>query len=77
VEQEETIVSLLEEIRDTQRMHLAEYQRASARALELQEQTAARYAQAQRLYRWLVIAAVAVLIAIVALQLLPFLGAGR
>jgi len=36
VEREETIVTLLEEIRDTQRVHLAEYQRASARALQLQ-----------------------------------------
>ncbi len=51
----EEIRQLLQEIRDTQREHLAEYRRAAERSLELQERAVARQEQIGRLYRRLVL----------------------
>jgi len=42
---------LLEEIRDTQREHLAEYRRVTQQLLEVQERAAARQHQVASLYR--------------------------
>ena len=47
---------LLEEIRDTQREHLAEYKRVTHRSLALQEQAVARQEQISRLYQRVVMA---------------------
>jgi hypothetical protein len=46
---------LLEEIRDAQREHLAEYKARSEQALELQRRAAARYERMSRLYKGVVI----------------------
>jgi len=42
---------LLQEIRDTQREHLAEYRKAAQRSLELQERAVARQERIGGLYR--------------------------
>jgi len=42
---------LLEEIRDTQREHLAEYRRVTQRSLALQEQAVARQEQVSVIYK--------------------------
>ena len=54
---------LLEEIRDTQREHLAEYKRVTQRSLQLQEQAVARQEQMARLYRVVVSVLAVVLVA--------------
>ena len=48
MEQEEEIRRLLQEIRDAQREHLAEYRRVAERSLEIQERAVARQEQAGR-----------------------------
>lgn len=58
---EDDIRRLLEEIRDLQREHLAEYRRVTGRSLELQQKAVARQEQIGRLYQR-VIAAAAVLV---------------
>jgi type VI protein secretion system component VasF len=45
------IRKLLEEIRDTQHEHLAEYRRVAERSLELQQSAVARQEQIRRAYR--------------------------
>ena len=51
MEQSETTLQLLREIRDAQRESLDEYRRIAARALELQEGAVARQEQVAALYR--------------------------
>src|SRR5262249_54453103 len=51
VDANDDVRRLLEEIRDTQREHLAEYKRVTQRSLQLQEQAVARQEQMARLYR--------------------------
>jgi CHASE3 domain sensor protein len=46
---------LLEEIRDTQREHLAEYRRVTQQALELQQRAIARQEQVGRVYKRIVV----------------------
>ncbi len=58
---------LLQEIRDTQREHLAEYRRVTERSLELQQRAVARREQWGHLYRRLLVvggALVAILLAL-------------
>ncbi len=58
---------LLQEIRDTQREHLAEYRRVTERSLELQQRAVARQEQWGHLYRRLLVvggALVAILLAL-------------
>ncbi len=45
------IARLLQEIRDTQREHLAEYRRVTERSLELQQRAVTRQEQFGHLYR--------------------------
>jgi ferric-dicitrate binding protein FerR (iron transport regulator) len=45
------LAKLLEEVRDTQREHLAEYRRVTRELLELQQRAATRQAQIGALYR--------------------------
>lgn len=47
----ERIHRLLEEIRDAQREHLAEYRRVTRQSLELQERAVARQAQIAVIYK--------------------------
>jgi CHASE3 domain sensor protein len=49
------IRQLLNEIRDTQREHLAEYRRVTERSLELQQRAVARQEQMATVYRRLLI----------------------
>ena len=53
--QDEEIRRLLQEIRDAQREHLAEYRRVAERSLEIQERAVARQDQAGRLVRQIVL----------------------
>jgi len=46
---------LLEEIRDAQREHLAEYRRVTKQSLELQQRAVARQEQASLIYKRLVL----------------------
>ena len=52
--QDEEIRKLLQDIRDAQREHLAEYRRVAERSLEIQERAVARQEQAGRLVRQIV-----------------------
>jgi len=52
---EEEIRQLLQDIRDAQREHLAEYPRVAERSLELQQRAVARQEQIGRLSRRLVL----------------------
>jgi len=52
---EEEIRQLLQDIRDAQREHLAEYRRVAERSLELQQRAVARQEQIGRLSRRLVL----------------------
>jgi len=75
MEQEDRIRQLLEEIRDTQREHLAEYKKAAARALELQQHAVARQEKIGGLYRKVVALGgvmVAVLLALLAYLLVKW-----
>lgn len=51
----EDIRRLLQDIRDAQREHLAEYRRVAERSLELQQRAAARQEQIGHIYRRLVL----------------------
>ncbi|HSD50749.1 MAG TPA: hypothetical protein VLG48_05020 [Candidatus Methylomirabilis sp.] len=51
----EEIRQLLQDIRDAQRKHLAEYRRVAERSLELQQRAVARQEQIGRIYRRLVL----------------------
>ncbi len=62
---EEEARALLEQIRDLQREHLAEYKRVSERSLALQERAVARQEQMGRLYRGVVTAVALVVLATV------------
>jgi cytochrome c-type biogenesis protein CcmH/NrfG len=55
MEQDEEVRRLLQDIRDAQREHLAEYRRVAERSLEIQERAVARQEQAGRLVRQLVL----------------------
>jgi hypothetical protein len=59
------IKRLLEELRDVQREHLAEYRRVTQRSLELQQQAVTRQEQLGRLYRRVLVAAGVLVIFIV------------
>jgi len=63
VDANDDVRRLLEEIRDTQREHLAEYKRVTQRSLQLQEQAVARQEQMARLYRVVVSVLAVVLVA--------------
>jgi ferric-dicitrate binding protein FerR (iron transport regulator) len=57
MEVDDEIRGLLQDIRDAQREHLAEYRRVAERSLELQQRAVARQEQIGRVYRRLVLAA--------------------
>jgi len=61
------IRQLLQEIRDTQREHLAEYRRVTERSLELQQRAVARQEQMANVYRRLLIVGGGLVAALVAL----------
>lgn len=62
----EEVRRLLQEIRDAQREHLAEYRRVTDRSLEIQERALARQEQIGRLYRRVILVGV--------LLVVPLLG---
>ncbi len=72
MELSEEIRRLLEEMRDIQREHLAEYQRVTQRSLDLQKRAVERQEQISRLYQR-VIAVAAVLVGGLMILLLYFL----
>ena len=74
MELSEEIRRLLEEMRDIQREHLAEYRRVTQRSLELQQRAVERQEQIGRLYQR-VIAAAAALVGGLVILLLYFLFA--
>jgi CHASE3 domain sensor protein len=51
----DAIGRLLQEIRDTQREHLAEYRRVTERSLDLQQRAVARQEQMVQVYRRLLV----------------------
>jgi ferric-dicitrate binding protein FerR (iron transport regulator) len=51
----EEIQKLLQDLRDTQREHLAEYRRVAERSLELQQRAVARQEQIGHIYRRLIL----------------------
>lgn len=55
MEADDQIHKLLEEIRDAQREHLAEYRRVTKRSLELQERGVARQEQISLVYKRVVL----------------------
>ncbi len=71
MEQDEEIRRLLQDIRDAQREHLAEYRRVTERSLEIQERAVARQEQAGRLVRQIVL--VGGILATVLLTLLVYI----
>src|SRR5512136_2250658 len=71
MDQDEEIRRLLQEIRDAQREHLAEYRRVAERSLEIQERAVARQEQAGRLVRQIVL--VGGILATVLLALLVYI----
>jgi hypothetical protein len=60
---------LLEEIRDAQREHLAEYRRVTEQSLDLQRRAVARQEQVSQLYKRVVILAGALIIGLLSLLL--------
>ena len=62
---------LLEEIRDTQREHLAEYRSVTQRSLELQKQAVVRQEQLGAMYRMVIV--VGGLVSLVLLVMLGYL----
>jgi ferric-dicitrate binding protein FerR (iron transport regulator) len=68
---EETTRKLLEEIRDAQREHLAEYRRVTQQSLDLQKQAVGRQEQLGAMYRRVIAVGGAVSLAL--LVLLVFL----
>ncbi len=73
MESNDGIRTLLEEIRDVERDHLAEYRRVTERSLSLQEAAVARQEQAAKLYRRVVTLS-AVLISALVLAVFVYLG---
>ena len=71
MELDEEIRRLLQEIRDAQREHLAEYRRVAERSLEIQERAVSRQEQAGRLVRQIVL--VGGILATVLLTLLVYI----
>jgi cytochrome c-type biogenesis protein CcmH/NrfG len=55
MEDRDHVRTLLEEIRDTQREHLAEYRRVTQQSLELQQRAVSRQEQVSLLYRRIVL----------------------
>ena len=55
MESGEEIRRLLQDIRDAQREHLAEYRRVAERSLELQQRAVARQEQIGQIYRRLIL----------------------
>jgi len=55
MEPDDVTQKLLEEIRDAQRDHLAEYRRVTQQSLELQQRAVARQEQVSQLYRRVVL----------------------
>ncbi len=51
MEPDDQILKLLQEIRDTEREHLAEYKRVTQQLLEIQQRAAARQEHAARTYK--------------------------
>ena len=68
---DDTIKQLLEEIRDAQREHLAEYRSVTRQSLELQKQAVTRQEQLGAMYRRVI--AVGGAVSLVLLVLLVFL----
>lgn len=66
MESDEEVRTLLTEIRDTQREHLAEYRRIAERALAVQEQAVARQEEYTRFYRRISGVALAAIVVVVA-----------
>jgi ferric-dicitrate binding protein FerR (iron transport regulator) len=58
---------LLEEIRDAQREHLAEYRRVTQQSLELQQRAVSRQAELGRLYRRIVVLGGSLIVVLMAL----------
>jgi hypothetical protein len=71
MDQDGEIRRLLQDIRDGQREHLAEYRRVAERSLEIQQRAVARQEQAARLVRQLVL--VGGILATVLLTLLVYI----
>lgn len=55
MEPDDVTHKLLEEIRDAQREHLAEYRRVTQQSLELQQRAVARQEQVSQLYKRVVV----------------------
>jgi cytochrome c-type biogenesis protein CcmH/NrfG len=55
MEPDDVTHNLLEEIRDAQREHLAEYRRVTQQSLELQQRAVARQEQVSQLYKRVVV----------------------
>ena len=58
---------MLEEIRDAQREHLAEYRRVAEQSLELQRRAVARQEQVSRLYKRIALLAGALIVGLLSL----------
>jgi len=71
MDNDDRVVTLLQEIRDAQREHLAEYRKVAQRSVELQEEAVARQQSYGNMYRRIV-AVGAVMVAIL-LGLLVYL----
>ena len=69
MESNDDVRRLLEEIRDTQREHLAEYRKAAERSVALQEEALARQRSHVDLYRRWMAAGAFVILAILGLVL--------
>jgi hypothetical protein len=67
MEDSSDIRRLLEEIRDTQREHLAEYRRVTQQSIELQQRAVTRQEQVSLLYRRVVLTGGALVVALVIL----------
>lgn len=73
MESNDDIRRLLEEIRDTQREHLAEYRKAAERSVALQEEAVERQRKQVALYRWVVLVG-ALLVVVIGVILFDLLG---
>ena len=65
MESDEEVRTLLTEIRDTQREHLAEYRRIAERALAVQEQAVKRQEQYTTFYRRISLVALAAIVVVI------------
>ena len=73
MQESDEVKRLLEELRDVQREHLAEYRKVTQRSLELQQQAVTRQEQLGRLYRRALLAC-AVLVIFVVVIIVYLLG---